>query len=318
MNYPTGINMFFLIILMILMVVKLYSYFSCLAYCIKSSNNKTVENDIQKSLEPVFNDFENFRHNTKYLISYKEGKYIVVMDKQNDLDWEIKENDKEEFEEIMKKIQNISSMADCLCRAPGTEYFSENQRKTYINMLGKAVTHAFDGNMNSARKFLEEAMTYSKERKTEISRKWQIFFSICCFVLCIILMIVFFKQKESIADFLIVESSAINYITHALYSSVGVTLSVIYNSGNLHYDCQSGRMLNFLQIFAKYVIGVLAAVIALLLVGSIIDIPTLRDDEENKKSIIAILAGFSERMVPSILMKIVPDEVNSTSQEGEV
>lgn len=246
------------------------------------------------SLEEVFDDpsFRHLRNDIYELIQYSPGEYVIFIDSEHDLDWETTRK----FDSQSALMGQESSISDSICRInrinhqPGVRYFTKDQKREFIWLLGTSLIATFEYQKEEAGNALEEAKIYLLQRKYEITRSWQLSFALAIFCAIYVLL-----QN----DFVNIKGENFACIS----ASIGVLLSIIHRTGHMEYDCKSGRWLNFLEVFAKYVVGVISALLVMALFREGMIFPNWSGGVEvdDLKFIICLVAGFCERIVPSIV-----------------
>ena len=90
-----------------------------------------------------------------------------------------------------------------------------------------------------------------------------------------------------------------------------MTLSIIQKSGNRCYDCESGKFLNFLEILSRMFASVISSFVVVYLYKLDLIFANFRSSENTTYCLIilCIIAGFSERLVPSIISRFEYNEI---------
>ena len=192
-------------------------------------------------------------------------------------------------------------------RKPTVRYLSKNMKHDYSCMLGEVVVLAIKNDNEKIKEFIPEIESYIYKRNCEISRKWQLYF--CFWILLSFALIGIFIYNSNWLTTNI-DTSDSGYKKDVLFSAfgaLGATLSILLKSGTVCYDCEAGKMLNFLEVVSKLFASVICSFIIITLYEIDLIFTTLKSIENQAACIIimCIIAGFSERLVPSIMSKFV-------------
>ena len=182
-------------------------------------------------------------------------------------------------------------------------------------MLAEAAVLVFEHEFSEADQHIADAKQYLTSRNYEITRKWQLEF---CFIILMGILIVTGIVKHhylEISDFFGLPADVLNTIGHAVLGTIGATLSIIQKSGKKRYDCESGRLLNFLEILSRMFASIISGFIVVYLYKLNLIFANFHSEEnvEYCLVIICIIAGFSERLVPSIIGGL---EKKESKEEG--
>lgn len=262
----------------------------------------------------VLYDFADLSGSIKYLIKYRSKKYAIFIDREKEFDWETHDN----IDEVMssKKMNSILSGIEHLQHQPCVEYFSYNQKKGLYCLLGECLAYAIDEDYSTSRKVLNKAEQYLNDRKYEITRKWQLSYAIGILGISIIVFLLLNRHLGGICVFLNLQESEFSKMLLLFWGVVGAVFSIIQNTGNTFYDCQSGRFLSFLQIFSKILAGIISSIFIIYLYELGLIFSSLGGNNQTAcLTAMCIISGFSERLVPSIINKICKDE--TTEEENE-
>lgn len=269
---------------------------------------------IEKQYENVVNDFPDLKSSIKYLIRYRSGKYAIFIDKGNDLDWETDDS----IDDLMvsNEISNALSKIEHLQHQPCIRYFTYKQKEDVYCLLGEGLAYAIEGFYKSSDESLNKAEQYIDDRKYEITRKWQLLYSLVILVAFIIIFLFLIKYFVNICNYFGLLETETYKLLFCFWGVVGAVFSIIQNTGNTFYDCQSGRLLNFLQIFSKIMAGMISSVFVVHMyeVGLIFS-SMGKNNESACLTILCMVSGFSERLVPSLINKLCENETKEEKNE---
>ena len=251
---------------------------------------------IDQQYQYVLNDFADLSGSIKYLIKYRSEKYAIFIDREKEFDWETHDN----IDEVMssKKMNSILSGIEHLQHQPCIEYFSYNQKKGLYCLLGESLAYAIDEDYNTSRKVL------------------QLSYAIGILGISIIVFLLLNRHLGGICVFLNLQESEFSKMLLLFWGVVGAVFSIIQNTGNTFYDCQSGRVLSFLQIFSKILAGIISSIFIIYLYELGLIFSSLGGNNQTAcLTAMCIISGFSERLVPSIINKICKDETKEEENE---
>lgn len=247
--------------------------------------------------------------NISYLICEKEQEYIVFLDVDKELDWYLTDSG----EEKAKKNNFYSILTDIaiISHKPSNMQLSKKQKQQMNCLLGNALVQAIEGRKGAAKKSVEEAENYLVEREYEITRKWFVEFSSLIFGILLILYLIFINKNLG-------SDAIVQYVKYFCYGAVGVFMSILQNNSNINAKCTAGKALVFCEIFSKFVVGMISSIIAITAFKAGVFMTTLVEESHKKEFILllGIIAGFSERLVPSLIQQIENEEKYENEKEN--
>ena len=259
---------------------------------------------IQQEIKKIVAEFPELEAtNVTHLIQCSENKYIIFIDSQYDLDWFAKDTveffGQPEFQKILGQIGVLKNK-------PAVNQMTKKMKLQFNCLLGTALATAFEGVFDSAKEVLEEAQNYLVDREYEITRGWIVQYSLGIFIgtLGILGLLHLFEQTQHICQ-------QLGEVRILIFGMLGGVLSILQHNGKLSYTCSAGKKLVFLQIVSKVTISMLSAFLiakafeAEIIFGGL----SSQNGVEAFKIILYIVAGFSERMVPSLIEKFESTEV---------
>lgn len=238
--------------------------------------------------------------NVNTLVRYSSDRYVVWLDSENEFDWETTDKyDTDSKNDINTYISKIG----LLQHQPIARCLSKKQYKEFNYMLAEAVVLVLENEFCEADKHILAAEQYLNNRNCEITRKWQLEF--CFIILFVILLIAGFAKQNYlvISNFLGISTEVIDTLGYSVLGTIGATLSIIQKSGKKCYDCESGRFLNFLEILSRMFASVISGFVVIYLYNLDLIFANFHSEENAQYCLIliCIIAGFSERLVPSII-----------------
>ncbi len=270
---------------------------------IRIINKKAAQYAELKEILKEFPDISPDNVNT--LVRHSSERYIVWLDCENEFDWETTNNYREPDE-----INTYISRIGVLQHQPISRCLSKKQYKEFNYMLAEAIVLVLENELCEADKHIFIAEQYLQNRNCEITRKWQLEF---CFIILTIILALMGVGKHNylyLLNYFGISTDVMNTIGYSVLGTIGATLSIIQKSGNKCYNCESGRFLNFLEILSKMFASIISGFIVIYLYKLDLIFANFHSEENSHYCLIliCIIAGFSERLVPSIISKFENNE----------
>ncbi|SDB54247.1 hypothetical protein SAMN02910298_02773 [Pseudobutyrivibrio sp. YE44] len=230
------------------------------------------------------------------LITHSDDKYFIFIDNNVELKWEFTKN----FEKVLDKNDWCKIQAEVIRIINLREFtiLNKKARKQALSMLGTAI--ATVECYEEARKILLDTEVYVRESAKETVRNWLLIFTlgnIGILIACVVCNY-FFN----------VWTNMINVLTPCFFGVLGGCFSILVKSRKnvLEYNIGAGIGVIFVDFLVRITISGLAAYILFLAFDAgIISISIDGDISRNSLRIILyITAGFSERLVPSLLERL--------------
>jgi|WetSurSiteA1Bulk_404760.scaffolds.fasta_scaffold02268_2 hypothetical protein len=199
--------------------------------------------------------------------------------------------------EIRKRCSEISQQISIV-----TEYLvTRRQKQKYIDQIGLAYTEAIEGNIEEAKKISNKLITRIELYKINLGRFYYLLS--CLSIVIIALVFSYFLKRyrfipEIIPQFFIMT-----------YASIGGFLSVAKDIKKIQVDSAEFGWFQWFYGATRILISMLSGLIIYVLVKSELILPGL--NAENNDYIVcmlAIVAGFSESMIPNLLKRIEEDK----------
>lgn len=195
------------------------------------------------------------------------------------------------------------------------DYLSHNQLFTYRWLIGNALVAALDSNIPAADDALRGAAAYIEAHNKEIGRYWYIVASAIAagisILVLIVALIVRFMPDMGVVLARVDDPSGWRNALAVLAASgaggVGALLSIVARIGGTELDARAGRRMHSLEGCTRVASGCFGALFVVL--GYQIGIAGGLLQQTPNSSIeallfLGLLAGVSERMVPSLINKV--------------
>lgn len=276
---------------------------------IRGRRKKAMRESLQRELKKTVKSFEDvFAENISYLIQSREGLYIVYLDIEDDLDWSITD----EGEKILnkEKFWTLMSIVNSLQNKPCVIQLGKKKKRQYNCLLGTALILAIEGREEEFKKCIKEAEKYIEEREYEITRKWN---AEICFVTFIAISVLYSLGRRILNN-----DSQINYLNFLWYGAVGVLFSVLQHNAYINASCTAGKTLLTCEVISKYIVGMISSFIVVYAFKAGIFMTGFVAEKHEKEFmlLLGIIAGFSERLAPSLIGKIEGKEGTTDEKEN--
>lgn len=179
----------------------------------------------------------------------------------------------------------------------------------YNRLLGGVLVAALDKNEVSARKLLKKVKIYLQSREYEITRKW--FVENC--LICL---------SAATFAFLLLRNKSCCFSKDGIrclyFGIVGGVWSVLQQNGKQKNTCSAGRWMVFLEVISRLIISSASAFIIwkAYQAGVVFANFSSGIGKEAFKTCLYIVAGFSERLAPSLIERF-EDTKEDTKDEKE-
>jgi hypothetical protein len=226
-----------------------------------------------------------------------DDEFIVYIDEKGYVEWNMNDNKilGEGTGEHLNKIAFLESF--------DTGKLSSDQREVYARMLGEAVARLFQKDLEAAKGALVAAEEWIIARTTEIARRWYLEGAAWASLLAAIAAVFFVFGGDLIpAGVGPMGSPKHTVLLGACAGGLGAWLSVMIQRGRLTaLDITAGAWMHYLEGIFRIMIGVLGAlIVALAIKANIIG----HVQQLSASLLLCMVAGFSERLVPSLIEQI--------------
>ena len=265
--------------------------------------NVLVKKQKKKYIDPDRDYYMKFFNiEDDYLIEYsieqeegeeKETGYIVYIDPENDIDWKDTRTKKDwTSDEIKKWSQCIAKLNDA--HAEPTGHLSFETIRAFKLKIGAGYVLAMNRSFDEIDKVITEAIRFLRHRNAEKSRQLFLTYSTICIVIILGLWIWNTEVKVVCED----------WALSLLFGMLGSYFSIWTRYGKLVMTGLSTKTLHFLETLTRLIIGVVSASVLILAVKCGIIMPKMAETAPIWSfGLIGFAAGFSERMIPSLMEK---------------
>lgn len=227
------------------------------------------------------------------------GRYIVCIDRQNNIDWETTEEyDKSKSEEGRRENEKVLSQCLIAEHKP-TAGLSESTILSFKTIIGEAIVNCLESNCEGSLEILRQADEFRLDRVVEKSRSWYLSYSVLISVLLIVAVLIAARCAN-------LSEETLSHLKIGAWASAGACLSIMLRSGRLQHASYAGRQLHLIESACRIFGGFISGQIVYLGIksGIIFSSFVIGDNSPYVISFLALLAGASERFAPSIITKI--------------
>lgn len=239
----------------------------------------------------------------EYLIWYDPGKFVIVIDNDGDIDWETSKAFDEKPTPDSSKHLDILNKSAMLETGMRDDLIKKDKTKIK-RQIGEAMARNFYAEYDLADNLLENAADTIKVKNSERSRLYILssagFFTL--FVLEISIVSILFK-KCIICTF----SEQFFYLLVAtLAGSLGAFFSIVLRLGKVFISSLAEAKLHYIEGMSKIFGGMISALIISLAFqsGLLLSVFNTGNCRNCTMILLAIIAGASERLAPSIIQKV--------------
>ena len=233
----------------------------------------------------------------KHLIC-KNRDYIVYLD--DDLNvWWATDKDANCFDspaagEILNEVSYLEGV--------DVSTLKVHQKEAFRRMLGEAVARLLDvKDAKEAKRVLTYARSYINARNAENVRLWYLSASaIATFVVGVAISLIWLARNQ-----LQVGPKGVAYALGIGGGALGAFLSILLRSESVPKDISAGKHLYYAEALAKVLAGMIGALLIALGIETRFFFGSVQAD--NQLALIAmfgIVAGMSERLIPSLVSKV--------------
>lgn len=251
--------------------------------CLKDTD--PTQNAQRRELKTILKEFEDITpDNVTILIRWNSGQYIVFLDGDSEVDFETTDVYDKENLQCKERLNIVYNRIEELEHRPAVQYLSSRNRNALIRLLGNALAAELDMAETVADQTLQMAEQFLKQRTAEISRRWLLLGTFGVSIISWVLWKWFFPKEFMI------------------FGCLGAFFSILCKAGKLEYDCEAGVFLNVLEVISRFFVAIISAYLAGQLFEADLLFTALKADQTTAVlPLIYFVAGFSERLIPSIV-----------------
>lgn len=257
------------------------------------ANNEKNIDDNQRKYREVFGIKDSFL----IQMSYDENNngFIVFLDEDDDIDWV---DNRTIGADVLKERDAYITKLNTVLYEPCPN-LSKEDAIAFKKILGSGYVLAIEGKYEEIRPLIEQAQHFLKQRNREKARQM-------------------FLISSGIASLLAIAFNVANVCCWGWYSLwttavtmgvLGAFVSVWMRYGKIALTGISSRWLHYLESFTRLLVGGITAIIAVCAVKCGLFLANLSlDTSLYAFALIGFAAGFSERLIPSLMERITDNK----------
>lgn len=255
--------------------------------------------DNQKSYREAFGIMDRYLLN--YTIDSNDKGFIIFIDRQYDIDWADKgfistwsDDEQATFYDAIGKL-DAAQTYPC-------EILSKQKKLNFKRILGTAYVDVFHKNYNTIETSIKQAQDYVNERSMEKART--IFLTVA--TACIFLFLIAFYLQRNGGTFL---PWSINVSAAILFGTAGAYTSIWSRFSELKMKGLSTKFALVVESLSRLLVGCISAIVMIMAFKTDFVLSVLKDKEPiYVYSVIAFVAGFSERWLTSIVERFINED----------
>jgi len=222
--------------------------------------------------------------------------YLVFIDRDLDLDYITDQ-----------PLQGQSALVAEICSVENLpcKHLPKSEVIAFKRILGGALTCAIEGSDEQARVQVKKAKDYLSKRVTERSRQWNL---LCCLPVVSLMAWLAYKHP-GLLDLSVGDSQYSSWLIAAFFGTLGAFVSMVQKSGSRELDSASGFWLHLIETYIRFFSGAISGVVLVALCSSALApevfeavLPSAAGTQ-----VLGFIAGFSDRLIPSIVSKYQPE-----------
>lgn len=243
----------------------------------------------------------------QYLIYYDSNeeenfREIVYIDAENDIDWFII-GDKASKEDKQIRHKYIAKLDTA--HAASVQNLSKEEIINFKKILGVGYSAALHCNWDKVDTAIANAIEYKDARNKERSRKMLLSSASLYLSILVIAFLLFIHN--------VTKHPHMDMFWGILMGALGSYVSIWMRYGKMDLTGLGTPSLHYLESFARILIGVIFAIVLIFAVKSGIILNNFLNgvDERILFSLVGFCAGFSEKLVPTVMEHFVTKSTNN-------
>lgn len=249
---------------------------------------------------------ETFGIVDRYLLQYSmddnnQTGFIVFIDREYDIDWIDNDYTNQWSQEEKKLFSDTIGRLDKEQTYP-TDILRKSHRLNFKRILGVGYTNAFHKSFDDLDDIIAEARKYVEERSKEKARTIFLTVASLCILVCTSL---FLLQKYQIFSL----PWNLNYSAAIIFGMAGAYVSIWSRFKQLKMKGLSSKFALWVESLSRLLVGCVSSIVIIMFFNVDLILTLLKNKEPiYVYSIIAFVAGFSERWLTSIVERFIDQE----------
>jgi hypothetical protein len=215
--------------------------------------------------------------------------------------------------ETINSVQNQAAVLECY----PVEHLDDDIVHNYRRMVGEGRARGLDMDPASAFSMFAKAQEYILARGQEVARVW--YLSATGLTTLIFAVVLNYAWLHSGAIKAAYGENAYYILLGACGGAFGAFFSILSRVGSTPLDPSAGRLLHWLEGVGRILVGVFGAIFAQLAVNLHLLLPILSEKGHIGLFMIGMVAGASERLVPTLIESVEMDasKINTPSSDSK-
>jgi hypothetical protein len=242
----------------------------------------------------------------KDVIVAASHNYVIWLTERCELFWRTSDAlDKLLDEKVPIEDRNAVRNRAAVLQAYPTDHVRPNVQRHFLVMIGEGLARAFTLDPKSAMQMLDKAAEYATARNQEVARVWYLCATgLTTGVFALALEIGWYARDVGVGWF---GDTAFFIALGSCAGALGAFFSILTRVGSTPLDPSAGWQLHWLEGIGRILIGVLGAALAQFAVKVGLILTLLGSKGHAGLFLVAIVAGASERLVPTIIKSVEKD-----------
>lgn len=242
---------------------------------------------------------DELKDQIKTVIRIDDDSFIVFINKNNEIDWKTSEDyDKKADENGWALINSTSSKINFL-RSRIPAYLSDDLKSIIFTLLGEATVSAFHNDKDLTEKIISESENRIKTFSSQESRSISLLAGGVCLAIAILaIILLLINGHNDISCFI---KSYQSLFMAFFIGAVGSFFSIIIKSTNIAAEDIIIEKTLIYEVVFKIIAGAISGVLIVELIKS--GLFPISKTNNAASYCFAFMAGFAERLVPSIISK---------------
>jgi hypothetical protein len=235
----------------------------------------------------------------------KSADTIVYIDIYDNIMWKVNRQLPEDISAVLNQVAIQEAKSEFLA---GTPYLFSCRK-----LLAEALSRAFMRNdLVMATSLINEAKQHIAQKNRELGRQW--FYSSAYISVSVLFLL--YLASLLLKEYIEILNSEI--FLSFIIGGVGALMSIVTRTSNIKINATEGKVAHILDGMSRIVAGCIGGFFMALLVksGLIFGGEVYQNNEYYLVLAVALLAGASERLVPSLINKLSRE--TSESESGSV
>lgn len=261
-------------------------------------------------------DHDPYLNHTVKVLIMKDNEFIVYLDENYFVEWitsdvfDTKRGWAENYSDVLNKVALLETKSEVL--------LFEKHLPPFRRLLGEAIATLLDAkDAKKAETFLTEAELFMQQRVNEKTRQRMVASSVLVLLLIMGLGYLLWSYQYAISQK--ISADIYEIINLSLYGSLGAFLSVVSRIKEIQSDPTASVWMYCLDSFLRILVGVIGAFFIIVIIKAKIITSSIipKDDSWLVYVALAIVAGSSERLVPSVIKRIEESAFESKPEQNK-